>query len=174
MALFRSLTLAAALDAAILAAGIAPAQMDRPIRLGESLPPLDVDYVKGGDVKQPGGTTITVVEFWATWCQPCKLTIPHLSELQAHYGDRGLQVIGVSDETAEIVEPFVDSMGEKMEYNVAIDRAGRTTSRFREPDSGIPQAFLFNELGTLIWIGHPADPELEQLIRELTDELSEE
>ncbi len=160
--------------AALALACTAFAQLDRPVRLGESLPPLDVEYVKGKPIAQPDGRTITVVEFWATWCKPCRMTIPHLSEMQARYGSRGLQVIGISDERIELVEPYVEEMGDLMDYSVAVDRGGRTTTRFREREDGIPRAFLFNELGNLIWIGHPADNDLEQLIKELTDELSED
>ena len=158
--------------AALSFACAALAQLSRPIRLGESLPPLEVDYVKGDSIDAPNGHNITVVEFWATWCAPCRMTIPHLSELQARYGDRGFQVVGISDEPPETVVPFVKQMADQMNYRVAVDRDGQTTLRFRDPEDGIPRAFLFNELGALVWIGHPADNDLEQLIKELTDELN--
>lgn len=149
-------------------------QIERPVRIGEKLPPLELSYVKGAPIDPPNGANITLVEFWATWCKPCLRTIPHLTELHHRYGDRGLQIVGVSDESRDVVLPFVEEMGQKMDYPVAVDVNNKTTNRFRGTDTPIPRAYLFNELGTLIWIGHPADPELEQLIKELTEELNQD
>lgn len=162
----------AATLAALVLACAAASQVERPINLGETLPPLDLEYVKGSAIAEPNGEKITLVEFWATWCAPCLRTIPHLTELQHRYGDDGLQIVGISDETRETVQPFVDQMGEKMEYAVAVDMQNKTSNRFREPGGPIPRAYLFNESGRLIWIGHPADHNLERLIKELTEELS--
>ena len=159
--------------ALIAAACAATAQVERPVRLGEKLPPLELDYIKGDKIIAPNGKNITLVEFWATWCKPCLKTIPHLTAIQKRFEDRGLQVIGISDESRDLVDAFVHEMGAKMDYSVAVDVNRKTSNRFRENDSPIPRAFLFNEEGTLIWIGHPADENLERLIDEVTSELQE-
>lgn len=157
----------------LLTACIAYAQLDRPIRLGEKMPLLELDYVRGQPIDpRPNQNTITIVEFWATWCEPCIHTIPHLTEIYHRYGPRGLQIVGISTEPIGVIEPFVNQMDEKMDYTVAADRRARTSTRFRDPDASIPAAYLFNEEGVLIWKGHPAHPELEELVHELLDELS--
>lgn len=54
---------------------------------------------------------IVFLNFWATWCPPCKEEIPHFIELQQEYGDQGLQFIGVAIDDEAAVRKFVDSTG---------------------------------------------------------------
>jgi len=50
---------------------------------------------------------VVLLDFWATWCVPCREETPHFVEMQQKYGDRGLQIIGVSmDDSPEPVRPF--------------------------------------------------------------------
>ena len=53
---------------------------------------------------------VVLVNFWATWCDPCREEIPWLIELQKKYGDQGFQVLGVAmdDEGSKVVQPFVE------------------------------------------------------------------
>jgi peroxiredoxin len=60
---------------------------------------------------------VIVLDFWATWCEPCKLEIPGFVDLQAKYGAKGLQMIGISvDDTLEQLKPYVAEY--KMNYPV--------------------------------------------------------
>ena len=80
----------------------------RPVSLNHTLEDL-----KGTRVKLAGFEgKVLVLNFWATWCGPCKVEIPHLVELQQQYADAGLLVIGIAvDEPVEKLEPYVAEAG---------------------------------------------------------------
>lgn len=150
--------------ALVVAASTAAAQ-EPELGVGSKAPAIQVaKWVKGGPISEfePGKTY--VVEFWATWCGPCRVSIPHLTELQKEYEGKGVEVIGVSvfENDYEGVEPFVQQMGDQMDYNVAIDQtdAGQRVGAMGENwmqaagQGGIPTAFIVKE-GTIQWIGHP-------------------
>ncbi|RYG93876.1 MAG: TlpA family protein disulfide reductase [Alphaproteobacteria bacterium] len=62
---------------------------------------------------------VVILDFWATWCGPCRMTIPALQEMHEKYAKQGLVVLGISEETPAIVKPFEQRMG--MEYTVVAD-----------------------------------------------------
>lgn len=140
-------------------------------QLGDAAKPLDIkDWVKGGPINLADGKgkTIYVVEFWATWCPPCRTSIPHLTEMQKKFKDQGVVIIGVSSEKTDVVKKFVDKMGDKMDYAVAID-AGGTSEGYMEAFNvrGIPHAFIVGKDGNIVWEGHPMsglDKTLEKVI----------
>lgn len=132
----------------------------RGAELGMPAPELAIaQWVKGqpADLKAGRGKTIFVIEFWATWCGPCRMTIPHLTELQKKFKDQQVVVIGVSDEPADTIQPFVAKMGEKMNYTVAADQDRKTSAAYMGAfgESSIPHAFVVNKDGVIAWHGHP-------------------
>lgn len=154
-----------------LVAAITPTT--RALEVGGPAPDVVLSkIVKGEDVGPSLKDTgkITVVEFWATWCGPCRQSIPHLSELQKKYKDKNVRIIGISDETEEEVKPFVESQGENMEYIVALDQEKKTWGAFAEPFglTGIPHAFVVDASGTLVWHGHPMDG-MDEVIAQVVD-----
>ena len=91
-------------------------------QLGDPAPPLTgLTWVRGGPVNVQDGKHWYVVEFWATWCGPCRQSIPHLTELQEKYKEKGVVVVGISMEKPSVVRPFLKRMGKKMRYAVACD-----------------------------------------------------
>ena len=139
-------------------------------RLDDPAAPLSIkEWVKGKAVDVKDGKNIYVVEFWATWCPPCRTSIPHLTEMQKKFKDKGVVMIGVSDETVEKVKPFVTEQGEKMEYVVACDDGRATSDGYMTAygQGGIPHAFIVSKEGKVIWHGHPMDgldTALEQIL----------
>ena len=131
------------------------------LKPGDRLPPLALVYL--GD-KPDLAQKPLLVEFWATWCPPCRRSIPHLNELYARYHPRGLEVIGITDEDEQTVRRFQQQL--PMQYRVAINTPRNLYTRFGV--DGIPQAFLVDRTGRVVWTGHPlelGDDELQLVLR---------
>jgi thiol-disulfide isomerase/thioredoxin len=141
--------------------------------LGDPAPALQVaEWVKGqpADLAAGKGKTVFVVEFWATWCPPCRQSIPHLTELQRKFKDKGVVFVGITDEQATVVKEFAGKMGEKMDYAVAVDREHKTAAAYLEAFGvgGIPHAFIVDKEGRIVWQGHPM-ADLELALTQLLD-----
>jgi thiol-disulfide isomerase/thioredoxin len=136
----------------ILLAAAAPLQADM---VGEQLPSVTLSYLgKRPDTK---GKPM-LLEFWATWCPPCRESIPHLNEIHAKFKDRGLAVVGVTDEPQLVIRKFQKEI--PMNYAVATDTGGRLGEKLGV--SSIPTAFLVDKDGKITWQGHPMSlPEAE-------------
>ena len=89
---------------------------------------------------------VVLVNFWATWCPPCRKEIPDLEALYRRFKGRGLVILGVSDETAAKVQPFVHK--EKITYPVLLD-PGRKVNNLYSVE-GIPMSFVYNRSGKLV------------------------
>lgn len=128
------------------------------LKLGDKAPPVKAKIWLNGDAvnpAEPDGQTIYVVEFWATWCPPCRKSIPHLNQLQAKLKDQSVVIIGVTNEAEEKVRPFAEKM--KMAYRVAIDPKRETYGPYMKEVRGIPHAFVVDPQGLIVWAGHPMD-----------------
>ncbi|HOD48792.1 MAG TPA: TlpA disulfide reductase family protein [Candidatus Hydrogenedentes bacterium] len=161
------LVFAFALCAAVPAAALAVGDAVPPLRLGEWVKPGPVDLL---DFSGSTPKTFFLIEFWATWCQPCRMMMPHINELQRQYAGAGLVVIGVSNEDPETVRAFVASTGADMSYAVAVDSRNRDVyNAYMRPvgSPGLPHAFLIDREGMLAWHGVPAARELDPLIERI-------
>ncbi len=135
------------------------------LKIGDAAPKLQAGkWVQGEPVKQFEPGKVYIVEFWATWCGPCKTSIPHLNELYQKFKDKGVVVIGqdCSEQDDGEVAPFVKKMGANMTYRVALDDKSKvetgamnTTWMEAAGQNGIPTAFVVNKQGKVAWIGHP-------------------
>lgn len=160
------LTVLGALAAGTLAANAT-------LKIGDPAPKLQTgNWVQGEPVKEFQKDKAYIVEFWATWCGPCRVSIPHLNETYVKYKDKGLVVIGQDcwERDDKLVAPFVEKMGDKMTYRVALDdkssdKKGAMAVNWMEAagQNGIPTAFIVDKHGTIAWIGHPMSMKEEVL-----------
>ncbi|MBP8130455.1 MAG: redoxin family protein [Candidatus Hydrogenedentes bacterium] len=142
--------------------------------LGDKAPELAVsEWAKGQPVTLAAlkeQKKVVIVEFWATWCPPCRASIPHLTELQKKYAETAV-FIGISSEEAATVRPFVEKQGDQMEYRVAVDNDGKTNKAYMEAYGidGIPHAFLVDREGRVVFHAHPMDPKFEETLKAVLD-----
>ncbi len=90
-----------------------------------------------------------LIDFWATWCGPCREAIPELNEFQKKYKDK-LVVIGISDESLDTVSRF---RSPKIEYFSAIDTRGRTKKELEV--SAVPHVMILDPNRVVRWEGYP-------------------
>jgi thiol-disulfide isomerase/thioredoxin len=90
-----------------------------------------------------------LIDFWATWCPPCRKAIPELNAFQEKFKDK-LVVIGISDEPKKKIEDFNDP---KPLYSLAIDSRKKMYNEINV--SGIPHVLLIDPSGIVRWEGFP-------------------
>lgn len=145
------------------------------LNIGDPAPPLRVrEWIKGPPVQRFKKGHVYVVEFWATWCKPCIAAIPHLSGLAAKYKDKvrilGIDIYENKSTSPAKVKAFVDSMGHRMDYQVAIGDSSFMAACWldaSEEQQGIPKSFVVNSEGRLAWIGHPS--KLDEILPQIVD-----
>ncbi len=160
--------------------------------IGSKAPALEIEHwVSNGNgafkpVTKFEEGHVYIVEFWATWCGPCIMSMPHLAETQEKYKDKKVQLISVSDEDLETVTEFLDrpvSGNPDLTYRELTSAYCLTT----DPDqsvyksymqasgqNGIPTAFVVGKKGIVEWIGHPMemDEPLEQIVADKWDRVA--
>jgi thiol-disulfide isomerase/thioredoxin len=166
--------LAAIISQAPAATHAAPAAPAAPttlaLSIGSKAPIPEIsDFVRGEKPTffEPG--KVYVIEFWATWCPPCRQSMPHLTKLAEDMKSKGVVIVGVSDEKVETVRTFLekDEWKQKARYTLATDPDRSTYKAYMEASGqgGIPTAFIVKE-GVVQWIGHPMklDAPLAQIV----------
>lgn len=129
--------------------------------VGQDAPPL---VIRQWITENPPDITnlsgrVYVLEFWATWCTPCKENIPHLIEFNKKYKESGVVLIALSqDKSVDLVSRFVQDR--KISYPVAIDNG--TVDRYGI--NAYPTIVVVNHKGKVIWNGYPWQSEFEEAV----------
>lgn len=126
---------------------------------------LDGKPLRLADLKQKP----VVVDFWATWCGPCRASMPHLSTMQSRYGKQGLTVIGLSvDESGpQGVRKFAQQLGVKFTLAMANDDVLDAYGPIRS----IPTTFFIARNGDIVRrvVGYIDSETMEDYVREIVD-----
>src|SRR4051794_36249836 len=131
------------------------------LAVGDAAPALKATkWLQGDEVKDFKKDHVYVVEFWATWCGPCIVMMPHMSELQQQY-KKDVTFIGFSSKdqsnTQEKVSAFVKKRGPKLKYTFAFEDNRDTNDLWMKAAgrNGIPCCFVVDRASKIAWIGHP-------------------
>ena len=134
----------------------------RSVKLDFSLAAVDGRSV---DLKQFDGT-VRVVDFWATWCPPCREAIPHLNQLHQKFKDRGVTVMGISvDENPKVLAGF--SRETPIEYT-SLMTSEKAEAAFGGI-VGLPTTFVLDREGKVYrtYVGEVDMPALEKDVETL-------
>jgi thiol-disulfide isomerase/thioredoxin len=149
----------------------------RPALRSASLVGKSADFVaqdlSGRDVRLgPGGGKVRVIDFWATWCEPCKDLLPLLDRFSKQYGERGLEVYGITfDEDRNQIEAFLKET--PLSFTVLWDKGGARLTEKLDVQR-LPTTLLVDRRGVVreVHLGFRPDEgtTLERVLKGLLDE----
>ena len=138
---------------------------------GRSAPDFTLSDLDGEEFRLSDhiGEAVFLLDFWATWCEPCRIEMPHLNRFQQTYGDQGLQVLAISmdgPESVSRVRSFVSRYN--FDFRVLLDQESEATQLYN-PRRAAPFTALIGRDGTILWTheGYSMgdEEELEEQIR---------
>jgi thiol-disulfide isomerase/thioredoxin len=113
---------------------------------------------------------VVILDFWATWCAPCRLLAPRLSALRDRFGAQGLSVVGITTEEAEKAAVYAERI--QMRYGVVIDKDGETSRAYGV--TALPTMLIIDKKGVVrdAFIGYDpsADARIEAELKALLAE----
>lgn len=116
---------------------------------------------------------VVIVDFWAVWCGPCRMSMPMLSALQTKYGAQGLTVVSITNDPVDRAAALARNL--QLRTTVAVDKEGTTESLYGV--SVLPTTFVIDRRGTVrdVALGYDTslDAHLETMVRDLLQEQQE-
>ena len=120
-----------------------------PVKVGDKAPTFSIDSMNGQGKASLATGKVTIVDFWATWCEPCKKSFPKYQELYVKYKASGLEIVAVSvdDEKGEIPN-FAKTHGAK--FPVGWDDGHKIAEKWKP--AGMPSAYIVDKSGTVKFV----------------------
>lgn len=110
---------------------------------------------------------IVVMEFWATWCTPCRFSLPSLEVIGKRYRDRGISVLLINlDEESDKVRAWAER---RFTVPILLDKGGEVADRYGV--QSIPRLFVIDQAGRIVWAHQGYGGGLEATLSQILDEL---
>lgn len=118
-------------------------------KAGSAAPDFTLHDLKGKGVQLSSfkGKAV-IVDFWATWCEPCKIEMPWLVDLQKKYGSQGLQIIGVAMDDAD--EQTIGAFAHKMGVNYPVLKGTEAVADLYGGLDSLPATFFLDRSGKIV------------------------
>jgi peroxiredoxin len=142
------------------------------IKVGEPAPDFSLQDLAGHATALASyrGQKVVLLDFWATWCPPCRMSMPGLQKLEEEFKDRGLEILSVNQgEEADQVRHFIDR--KKYSFHVVLDQDQAVAAKYGV--KGIPTLVLVDKKGVVqrISVGYSGNEnDLEQAVERLVKE----
>ena len=138
--------------------------------LGDFRPDFRLGSHDGGFVTPAdySGKTI-LINFWATWCEPCRQEMPMLMDLQRDFETAGLQVVGIALDNAQSVSSFVDTYGISYPVLIGSEDVFATIAAYGNVEGVLPYSVLIDKNGIVRWqyAGKIKEDQISSLLSEL-------
>lgn len=133
--------------------------------IGSKIASFGENFYKNGE-KRKAKPKATILDFWATWCGPCRKTLPVLASIYNKYSSKGLEVIGISSEDVNTLNQFYASQ-HSSPYPLYRDATQDMWRRYGI--HAVPTLMLLDENGYIkrVWSGAPSEALVEQLVVEV-------
>ena len=125
--------------------------------LAESAPDFAISHSTGTTTLKDLRGRVVYLDFWASWCTPCRRSFPWMNEMKAKYADRGFEIVSVNlDQERALAETFLQQV--PASFTVVYDPAGELATRYGL--KGMPTSFLIDRKQKVY------EAEIEQLLHE--------
>lgn len=134
---------------------------------GKAIPEFNLPASKGGQVniKAYKGKLI-LLNFWASWCPPCRAEMPGFITLQKEYKDKPFQIIGAALEDKRAADQFADQIGVNYPYAYGLEAVQDRAEAYGNPDGGLPYSVLISKDQKIIsvYFGYLSEDKLRKMI----------
>ena len=132
--------------------------------IGSKIAEFGKNFYKNGE-KRKAKPKATLLDFWATWCGPCRKTLPVLANIYKKYGDKGLEVIGISNEGLSELNAFYSQV-HASPYPLYRDATQDLWRRYGI--RAVPTLMLLDKDGYIkrVWSGAPTEYMIEQILKD--------
>ena len=134
----------------VLLASLAGASAASALSIGDTAPPLALPDVAGQQVDLQGlRGNVVYVDFWASWCGPCKRSFPWMNEMARKYASKGLRIVAINvDRTRDDADRFLRTA--PAEFTVVYDAAGTSPAAWQV--KSMPSSYLVDATGRIAWV----------------------